>query len=314
MKCNICEGEIPYGEKVCKYCGNVVIEKQIDKNTAETREIKMPPRQNDKKLQYGEYNRTERVYKQPMNPNHYCTRCGRPLDGITHKCIVCDAQEVSRRAYNNEDYRKREMDIMAQKKKQQKKNNKIRNIVLAILGMIIIFIVALLFAFEELPKWLGIGTETKKEDNAAITVTAKPRNTADPNWKAEVDDKPTQKPIERATEKPTQTPMRTPQPQPSGDPVDLRGGEYLYPSDTTVISESELDEMDRNDIRLIYWEIYARHGYTFDDELADYFENNHQWYMPTTSDKSKVEDKFNSIEKRNISIIETYQKKQGWRK
>ncbi|MEE0410683.1 MAG: YARHG domain-containing protein, partial [Clostridia bacterium] len=59
--------------------------------------------------------------------------------------------------------------------------------------------------------------------------------------------------------------------------------------------------------------IYARHGYTFDDDLADYFENNHEWYMPITSDKPKVEAKFNSIEKRNIKIIEEYQKQKGWR-
>lgn len=306
MKCNICGGELQAGDNVCKYCGNVMNISKSNESLEQTRKIEMPPRQHKKTDTEPQ---RERVYQQPKHDTNYCSRCGRPLDGVTHKCIVCDAQEVSRRAYVNEDYRNREINIMAQKKKKKKKTNIVRNTVLAILGMIVLFIVALIFAFKELPDWLGIGV-TKDTEKSAVTVTSKPRNTADPNWKADVNDG---KPAEEETEKPTEAPLRTPEPEPSGDPVDLRGGEYLYPSDTHVISEEELDAKSRQDIKLIYWEIYARHGYTFDDEMADYFENNHQWYMPTTSDKAKVESKFNSIEKRNITTIEAYQKKKGWR-
>ena len=92
----------------------------------------------------------------------------------------------------------------------------------------------------------------------------------------------------------------------------------MYDTDKKIITVSELDKYKnqsngREKIKRIYWEIYARHGYTFDDDLADYFETSHSWYMPTTSDKSEVESQFNSYEKENIKIIEDYQRKQGWR-
>ena len=71
--------------------------------------------------------------------------------------------------------------------------------------------------------------------------------------------------------------------------------------------------MSRQDIKLIYWEMYARYGYTFDyDDLIEYFEGK-SWYVPTTTDSNSVETKFNSIERENKRIIEDYQKQKGWR-
>lgn len=303
MKCNICGGEMPEGQSTCKYCGNIMAikEKQEEKVPPIRRHIEMPP----KHTQTIPVN--ERPYQSKRPQEGFCSKCGRPLDGITQKCIVCDAAQVSKRAYTNEDYRKREIELMAQKKKKKKKKNTALKIFISILLMIILFSAAVYGAIK-LAGVLGIGG-AQEEDTQVVTVTDKPRNTADPNWKAEVDEEETPEP----TEEPTKAPVRTPEPVETGDPVDVRGGEYLYPSDTHLISEGELEELSRLEIKRIYWEVYARHGYTFDDDLADYFENNHKWYMPITSDKAKVEAQFNSIEKRNIKTIFDYQKKMGWR-
>lgn len=303
MKCNICGGEMPDNNTICKYCGNVMnIPEQKTEETPQRRRQIDVPAQNLRNVPTDAY-----LYQQNKTENTFCTKCGRPLDGITHKCIVCDAQGVSRRAYNNEDYKNREIEIMAQKKRKKKKQNTALKIFLAVLATIILFSAAVYGAIK-LSAVLGIGG-TNNETSSEIEVTPKPRNTADPNWKADVGEKRTPEP----TEEPTEPPVRTPEPVETGDPVKLRGGKYLYPSDTHIISEGELKEHTRQEIKRIYWEIYARHGYTFDDDLADYFENNHEWYMPITSDKSAVEKKFNSIEKRNIKIIEEYQKQMGWR-
>lgn len=310
MKCNICGGEIPAGQNTCKYCGNVVSMPEKKQSTSIPRNIEMPPR----KPAGNSTSVDAKIYQQNKEQGGYCIKCGRPLDGVTHKCIVCDAAQVSKRAYVNEEFKNREMNIMAQKKKKKKKNNTIRNTVLAILGMIVLFSVAVYGALKLSDMW-GIGG-ANDDSSSSVTVTDKPRVTADPNWEAEVkdDDDKKEKSTPEPTEIPTMAPARTPEPVETGDPVELRGGEYLYPSDTHLISEDELKELTREEIKRIYWEIYARHGYTFDDELADYFENNHSWYMPTTSDATKVEAKFNSIEKRNKSTIEKYQKDMGWRK
>ncbi len=303
MICNICGAQIPTGENVCKYCGNVVTMHEKKEKIQETRRIEMPPKKTDQHNIPAD----AQIYQPPKTSGRYCQKCGRPLDGVTHKCIVCDAAEVSRRAYINEEYKIREIDNMAQKKKKKKKTNTTLTVLLAILGTIALFLFAIIFARGKVADWMGIGSVDN--GNSAVMTTRKPKNTADPNWKAEVDNKKTQRP----TQEPTREPVRTPVPEPSGDPVDLRGGEYLYPSDTRVITEAELKELTRAKIKHIYWEIFARHGLTFEGELADYFENNHEWYLPTTMDESKAKRKFNSIEKRNEEIIFNYQKKMGWR-
>ncbi len=311
MVCNVCGGQIPIGESVCKYCGNVVkTEKKIER-TDDTREIKMPPKA-QLKSDYTQERVT--IYRDNRNNGRYCTKCGRPLDGVTNKCIVCDAREVSKRAYINEEYKSREMNTMAQKRKKKKNTNTALLVTLAVLGTILLFMIAIIFAAKIADKW-GIGSSGDDDTTSSITMTHKPKRTPDPNWEAETDSKDNEEEDEEEEEtpKPTEHTVRTPVPQSTADPVDERGGEYLYNTHTTLISEEELEELERQKIKYIYWEIYARHGYTFDGELADYFENNHSWYMPTTSDTAKVEAQFNDIEKRNIRTIEAYQREQGWR-
>lgn len=322
MKCNICGGEILEGKRICEYCGNIMPElKEKDES------IVTPKPTNKQRLYYSSNIKPDvEVCQQRRAKGGYCVKCGRPLDGVTHKCIVCDVSQVSQRVYKNEDFRNREMNNMAQKKKKKKKNNTIRNILLTILAMIIVFSLAVYGALKLSKVW-GIGG-AKDDNSTTIVSTNPPKVTADPGWKADVNDEkkdsdknepkeivktpdPTSTP--QPTQKPTMAPVRTPEPVETGDPVDVRGGEYLYESDTRLISNEELSILSREKIKLIYWEIYARHGYTFDNELADYFENNHKWYMPTTSDEVKVRSEFNETEKKNIETIETYQREKGWR-
>lgn len=296
MKCNICGGELPYGENICKYCGNVM---NLPKNETinKPKNVDMPPR-------YEGVRPKDEILRQESP--EYCGKCGRVLDPVTHKCGECSSAEYKTRNYEN--YNKRVNDMP----KKTKKKHTARNIILAIIGMIVLFVITLLIAFNKLPEWLGIGVTQNDEDVPVVTYTTSPRNTANPDWVADTGEtKQTAKPVT-----PTKEPVRTPVPAPTGDPVELRGGSYIYPSDSKVITDKELDSMTRQEIKYIYWEIYARHGYTFDDELeelADYFESNHEWYMPLTSDEEKVKAEFNKEERSNIEIIEKYQKDKGWR-
>lgn len=317
MKCNICGGELPHGENICKYCGNIMnnvdtsdfpkredVKPDKDHRTQDTSHtLRDNPRPTDRQ------NRADaEVYTNyRRNSALYCTKCGRPLDGATHRCVVCDAAEVGVRGYSHITHK--EDEEMAKKKK---KKNTVRNIIFAIIALIILFTITLFFAFGKFSEWLGIGKKPENIDPNASSVSSS-AYTADPNWKAKTDTpkKSTQEPTQ--TPLPTQKPARTPVPEEKGDPVEIRGGEYLYETNTQYISIEELNDMERDEIKYIYWEIYARHGYTFDNELADYFENNCPWYMPTTSDIKKVESKFNDIEKRNIKTIYDYQKEKGWR-
>lgn len=284
MKCNICGGEMKPGSSVCKYCGNI---------------MQAEPEFGSKYSEYRKPTVRENITEPVPRKRELCPRCGRPLDETTGKCIACIREMNERR-------RSMEETDMAQKKRNNKKEeNNARTVIIMIVVLVVLFLVAIRIALAFAGKW-GIGGLSDKNEvtptpQVAVSTTHPTTHTLAPER--------TQLP----TPTPSRKPVSTPVPQESGDPVKLRGGEYEYESNTHLITVQELQEMEREDIKHIYWEIYARHGYTFDGELADYFENNHSWYVPTTTDIAKVEASFNDIEKRNLSIIYDYQRNMGWR-
>ena len=305
MKCNICGGELASGENVCKYCGNIMpSEKPVEQPTRPLPPVRPKP-------EPASYERDAEVMPQRrVERMSYCSKCGRPLDGVSGKCIMCDAAAVGRGMSAN--YQNTEEDDMAQKKKKKKKQNTVRNFILATLALIILFAGGIKAAMWIAGSWGILPSQEQEEEVTELPVvgaTQKPKST----WEPTTD--PPKKETPKPTEEPTKKPKKTPVPAEKGDAVELRGGEYEYKSHTHLITVDELDKLSRSEIKYIYWEIYARHGYTFDayGELADYFENNHQWYMPTTTDMEAVEAQFNDIEKRNVKTIFDYQKKKGWR-
>lgn len=286
MKCNICGGEIREGSSVCKYCGNIM---HVEPERTIKPQYKEPAERMSR----------EDIKEPDVRRQKYCRRCGRPLDEITGRCISCE-RELGAMRRNSE-----ENDMAKNKRKSKKKENNARTVMIMIVALVILFLVAIRLAMVFAGK-LGIGGLSNEK--SAVTPTPQTTiSTVRPTYTPEATSTP------EPTPEPTKKPVSTPVPQESGDPVELRGGEYEYKSNTHLITVQELEEMSREDIKHIYWEIYARHGYTFDGELADYFENNHSWYIPTTTDITKVEASFNDIEKRNLSIIYDYQRNQGWR-
>lgn len=161
MKCNICGGELPYGERKCKYCGNV-IKLNVDEQKPHSEPIK--PENEVKPINNNQAD--AKIYaNRRTNPAVFCTRCGRPLDGLTHKCVVCDAAEVGRRVYNHDDRERLEAEEMA-KKRKKKEQHTVRNIILAIIGMIILFTLTLFLTFGKFSELLGIGDGKNKNQQS----------------------------------------------------------------------------------------------------------------------------------------------------
>lgn len=83
--------------------------------------------------------------------------------------------------------------------------------------------------------------------------------------------------------------------------------DYLFPSDSRLLTEEYLNSKSNNEIDLIRNEIYARHGYIFQmEEFYNYFIQK-SWYRPVESDMNKVYESFNQTEKQNIEILSKYQ-------
>ncbi len=86
--------------------------------------------------------------------------------------------------------------------------------------------------------------------------------------------------------------------------------EYLFPSNTTYITEYDLASKSKDEIALIRNEIYARHGYIFTtDECKNYFFSK-TWYSPNPYFDESL---FNPIERANKETIVNYEIKMGWR-
>lgn len=86
--------------------------------------------------------------------------------------------------------------------------------------------------------------------------------------------------------------------------------DYIFPSDTMLITTAYLDTLEKDEIALLRNEIYARHGYIFQtEEYRNYF-NQKDWYYPNPNFS---ESDFNNIELQNKDTIIDYEKEKGWR-
>ncbi|MGL5868300.1 YARHG domain-containing protein [Clostridium chrysemydis] len=92
---------------------------------------------------------------------------------------------------------------------------------------------------------------------------------------------------------------------PSKDPKDIYkySGDYiLYNSDTDYITPAELSGYNKDSLALIRNEIYARHGYVFNQEPFKSYFNSKTWYQPNPSFKGNDSD-LNEYEKANVDLI-----------
>ena len=126
---------------------------------------------------------------------------------------------------------------------------------------------------------------------------------------------PTPTPIPEPTATPIPEPTATPIPKPTATPVPTKKtqsgsseGMIMPDSSSRLLSESELEGRSAREIRLMVNEIYARNGYTFNNqEYAEYF-SQFSWYHPTVPAGEFSEDMLNDIERQNINMISSYEK------
>lgn len=87
------------------------------------------------------------------------------------------------------------------------------------------------------------------------------------------------------------------------------GSSYILPeSGTKLLSTSDLQGLNAQQLRIARNEIYARHGRTFKDaELQNYFASC-SWYKPNSAyNYANESSNLNSIEKQNVITIKNYE-------
>ena len=113
----------------------------------------------------------------------------------------------------------------------------------------------------------------------------------------------------------TQTMPPVPSEPPAVTGVNTNPGitEYMFESDKTLLTQSDLLKLTQAETRLLLNELYARHGYIFStQEYRDYFMRK-TWYTPKYTSQSDAEALFNGIERQNKVIITNYEQSMGWR-
>ena len=88
---------------------------------------------------------------------------------------------------------------------------------------------------------------------------------------------------------------------------DIEKDIFLFPSDSVLITEGELEKLDDKTVELIKNEIYARHGYIFTNRaLKKYFES-FNWYEPNEEYSPNL---LNPTEKANLKTIKKFQSRE----
>jgi len=83
-----------------------------------------------------------------------------------------------------------------------------------------------------------------------------------------------------------------------------------YWFDRKYIDEDSLSDVTREDIMWARNEIYARHGYIFQNkDIQSAFEAT-DWYSPNPDYSDEL---LNEIERSNIDTLVSYERKMGWR-
>lgn len=214
------------------------------------------------------------------------------------------------------------------------REEKKEKITFAILGVIIVFLVAAIVAGviflvksgddkenERIPQ---LNEEMKEEmeqsqKNAEVTEEPTPETTpqATPEPTAEATPVPTQEvtpvPTQEVTPVPTQvvTPVPTQEvtPVPTQAPAASTDSEYIIAdSSTRYLTNSDLSSLSEWEIRVARNEIYARHGRIFKTkEISSYFEGK-SWYTPSIPADQFNNSYLNSIEIENLKFITNYEK------
>ena len=110
-------------------------------------------------------------------------------------------------------------------------------------------------------------------------------------------------PVGQATEiEKTQPDVQSSAPQTQQTPPTLPG---KFPqASERLLTASDLQDLSKEDLRIMRNEIFARHGYIFQtNEMKSYFQNQ-SWYSPR---HSNVNSLLTNIEQRNITLIQRYE-------
>ncbi|MCD8332860.1 MAG: YARHG domain-containing protein [Clostridiales bacterium] len=97
------------------------------------------------------------------------------------------------------------------------------------------------------------------------------------------------------------------------DNADNTDQDYIFPnSNSSYLTESDLENLTAEELRIARNEIYARHGRIFSDESLNEYFNSTTWYTGTVSPDEFDDSVLNEYEKANAALISEYESEMGY--
>lgn len=212
----------------------------------------------------------------------YCWNCGTKNEDGARFCCKCGA-----------DLREEEIEGRPRKKS-----------ILPIL-LLCLLIIILIVGAQILHMFLS-GREEKTVGNSEITSEAVADIDEEP-WDDQIPSNASGD-ISEETEKESNSKNQKFYDKTSGNLKEQSDSDDILPdSSSRILTDSEVKNLTKDQLRLARNEIYARHGRRFDDvELQDYF-NSKSWYSGTIAPDDFTEEMLSEIEKKNIELIKKYE-------
>ena len=90
--------------------------------------------------------------------------------------------------------------------------------------------------------------------------------------------------------------------------------EYIFSySNSRYLTENDLKNLSKEELRIARNEIYARHGRRFNDEQLQYYFDSKSWYWGTISPEYFDDSVLNDYEEKNGELIIQYEIWMGYR-
>ncbi|RHV71707.1 MULTISPECIES: YARHG domain-containing protein [Clostridia] len=233
----------------------------------------------------------------------FCIYCGHEISENAKFCTICGKEQIQNKQLKNRTVWTDDQDDTDEYMRETKKGKKFKTA-----------IVVLVIAFAAGIIWKAGIFQQNNNDNSVATIK---------NSQEEVSADSENKETKTKTDVSTQDTDTTLQNKQQNVPQDnvtqgdqnevISTDEYILPTDTQYISESDLWGLTQEEVALARNEVYARHGYVFQNQDYQNYFSAKSWYQPDAA-YQPTDDTLSKIEKANVDLIVKYEVSKGWRK
>lgn len=95
--------------------------------------------------------------------------------------------------------------------------------------------------------------------------------------------------------------------------LETANDDYIIPdSNTRYITDTDLENLTQEKLRIARNEIYARHGRLFKDETLQAYFDSKDWYTGTIPPDNFTQEMLNDVERANTAVISDFETRKGY--